>query len=215
MARPLHPATNTLARAGLFGVFLAPTALMGLGAMYNWSPYVTEVDVNRDQPVPFSHQHHVSGLGLDCRYCHTAVENASFANIPPVKTCMTCHSQIWKDAPVLEPIRQSWTTGVPVRWQRVYDLPDFVYFNHSIHVNKGVGCATCHGRIDRQPLTRRAQTLFMSWCLDCHRAPEKFVRPREAEFAMDYHPANQASLGAQLVSAYHIQKLTDCYVCHR
>ncbi|HZO87790.1 MAG TPA: cytochrome c3 family protein [Chthonomonadaceae bacterium] len=215
MARVFPPYTNTLARAGLFGVFAGPVVAFLVLTGINWSPYVTEVGVPRDQPVPFSHQHHVAGLGLDCRYCHTTVEDSSFANIPPVHTCMTCHSQIWKDAPVLEPIRESYRTGVPVQWTRVYDLPDFVYFNHSIHVNKGIGCVTCHGPIDQMPMTRRANPLWMSWCLNCHRHPEQFVRPREAVFDMNWHPKDQSALGKRLVAAYHIRHLTDCYTCHR
>ena len=133
----------------------------------------------REQPIPFSHAHHVGGLGIDCRYCHTSVETSSFAGIPPTKTCMNCHSQIWSTSPTLEPVRESFRTGVSIQWTRVNDLPDYVYFNHSIHVNKGIGCESCHGRVDRMPLTWQENSLQMDWCLDCHRDPGKHIRPRD------------------------------------
>jgi len=158
----------------------------------------------------------VGGMGIDCRYCHTSVEQSSFANIPPTKTCMNCHSQIWVTSPYLEPVRASYRTDTPLRWTRVHNLPDFVYFNHSIHVKKGVGCETCHGRIDQMPGIYQANTLQMEWCLGCHRAPERYVRPREFVTTMGYVPAEpQAVLGARLVKDYDIQKLTSCSVCHR
>ena len=216
MPRVFPPYSNTIARAGLFGVVFGPIALFWTAARFNFSPYVTQVGVPREQPVPFSHKHHVGDLGLDCRYCHTTVEYSSYANVPPIKTCMTCHSRIWKDSPVLEPIRAAYRTSIPVQWTRVNDLPDFVYFNHSIHVNKGVGCATCHGRLDQQPMTWRTQNLEMAWCLNCHRHPERYVRPREAVFSMDYQPPHdQLALGKRLIQEYRIQKLQDCYTCHR
>ncbi len=182
------------------------------------SGYTTNVNAPRVQPVPFSHQHHVSGLGLNCVYCHTSVETSSFAGIPPTQTCMTCHSQIWNTSQMLEPVRESYRTGKPLQWVRVNDLPDFVYFNHSIHINKGVGCVTCHGRIDQMPLTSRQHSLFMQWCLDCHRAPEKYVRPRAEVFNMEWTPKeDQLTLGRRLVKEYNIQvgRITDCSTCHR
>ena len=185
-------------------------------ATINESPYITEVGVARTQPVPFSHKHHVGDDGIDCRYCHTSVEESSFAGIPPTKTCMNCHTQIWPDSPMLEPVRESFRTGKSIQWTRVHNLPGFVYFNHSIHVHKGIGCATCHGRVDRMPLMWRENTLYMDWCLDCHRAPERFVRPREYVFSMEYQaPADQLALGQKLVKQYRIQKLTSCSTCHR
>jgi hypothetical protein len=180
------------------------------------SPYMTRAQTVREQPVQFSHAHHVGGLGIDCRYCHTTVDSARFANIPPTKTCMNCHSQIWNASPYLEIVRASFRDDKPIRWMRVHDLPDFVYFNHSVHVKKGVGCATCHGRVDRMPLMLQQNTLQMEWCLDCHRNPEKYVRPRDAVFQMDYQaPANQIELGRRLVKEYDIQSLTSCSTCHR
>jgi hypothetical protein len=196
------------------------------------SPYTTYAGVARPQPVPFSHQHHVGGLGIDCRYCHTSVEVSSFAGIPPTKTCMNCHSQIWSNAPQLEPVRESFRSGQSLVWTRVNDLPDFVYFNHSIHIAKGVGCNTCHGPVDRMPLMYNQASLQMEWCLDCHRAPEKYLRPREQVFNMRYEqpsafkPASldgktyneQISLGKALVSKYKlrsVQDITSCSTCHR
>ena len=160
------------------------------------SDYVTGANTNVTQPVQFSHAHHVGGLGIDCRYCHTSVDQSSFANIPPTKTCMNCHSQIWVTSPYLEPVRSSWRTGESIQWTRVNNLPDFVYFNHSIHVKKGIGCETCHGRLDQMPGIYQAQSLQMEWCLNCHRHPEQYVRPREAVVTMGYVPAkSQAELG--------------------
>ena len=168
------------------------------------------------QPIAFSHKHHVGDDGIDCRYCHTSVETSSFAGIPPTDTCMGCHSQIWNTAEILEPVRASLRSGKSLEWTRVHDLPDFVFFNHSIHVNKGIGCSTCHGRIDQMPLTRKVNTLFMQWCIECHRAPQNYIRPRDQVFNMVYqYPDNQEELGPQLVKEYKVQSLTDCVTCHR
>ncbi len=170
-----------------------------------------------EQPVPFSHKHHVGDVGLDCRYCHASVETSAQAGMPPVSTCMTCHSQLFTDQRMLAPVRQAWISGQSLAWRRVNQLPDFVYFNHSIHVAKGVGCVSCHGRVDQMPLMRRTQTLSMKWCLDCHRDPEQQLRPRERVFDMAWTPKDQRSLGIALVQAYRIDraKLTDCSLCHR
>jgi hypothetical protein len=220
MAQVFSHHANTIARVSLFG--LATVVALGwwIGSAIHTSAWVTRVDVPRSQPVPFSHKHHVSGLGLDCRYCHTGVEQSNFAGIPPTKTCMTCHSQIWTNAPVLQPVRESWRTDRPIQWQRVHDLPDYVYFNHSIHVAKGIGCNTCHGQIDQMPITYKIASLHMQWCLYCHRNPEKFVRPKDQVFNMSYQnpgPKEQAELGKKLVAAYHIDKdrITNCSTCHR
>ena len=180
------------------------------------SDFVTTANKYKDQPVQFSHQHHVGGIGIDCRYCHTAVEVSSSAGIPPTKTCINCHSQIWSTSPYLEPVRASFRDDKPLKWWRVHDLPDFVYFNHSIHVKKGVGCETCHGRVDKMPLMRQQNSLQMEWCINCHRNPEKYVRPRSEVLTMGYQPAvAQEELGPQLVAEYKIQSLTNCSVCHR
>ncbi|MBK8901629.1 MAG: cytochrome c3 family protein [Anaerolineaceae bacterium] len=217
MAQKFHPSTNTFSKATIFGAVFFVGAIAVAWGMFIRSPYVTGEGVVRPQPVPFSHEHHVRGLGIHCRYCHTAVETSSFAGMPPTHTCMTCHSQVWTDAPALEPVRESWQSGEPIAWNRVYDLPDFVYFDHSIHVAKGVGCETCHGRLDQMPLTWQAQPLHMEWCLDCHRQPEQFLRPPEEIYTMGWEPNNQAELGQELAAEYHIQQnqLTDCSICHR
>ena len=162
--------------------------------------------------MPFSHKHHAGELGIDCRYCHTSVEKSSFAGLPPTQTCMTCHSQIWTNAPMLEPVRASYRDNKSIAWTRVNALPDFVYFDHSIHVSKGVGCTTCHGPVAEMPLTWQANTLYMAWCLDCHREPEKFVRPKSKCLIRDYvTPSNQAELGAKLVKEYKIQQSDELF----
>ena len=196
-------------------MFLAAAFLLVLTQVTR-SPWVTQAQVAREQPIPFSHERHVGSNGTDCRYCHTSVEESSFAGIPPTKTCMNCHSQIFATNPLLQPVRDSFENGRAIEWTRVHDLPDFVFFDHSIHVNKGVGCTTCHGQVDRMPLMYQAQSLQMEWCLDCHRNPEQYVRPRSAVFAVDYQPpSNQVELGARLVADYRIQKLTSCSTCHQ
>ena len=218
MAQIFHRSTNTLSRVSIFGALFIVAGIAWVAYMLNGSSYATEVGVARVQPVPFSHKHHVADDGIDCRYCHTTVETSAFAGIPPASTCMNCHSQIWSDSPVLEPVRESFRTGRPLTWVRVHLLPDYVYFNHSIHVNKGVGCSTCHGRVDEMPLTWQTEPLSMEWCLECHRNPEKYLRPREEVFNMGWQPpGNQVAVGRELVSRYKIRSahgLTNCSVCH-
>ena len=219
MARVFHPVFNTIASASLVAVIVIVLGSVWAASAVERSPYVTNAGVFRMQPVPFSHEHHVRGLGLDCRYCHTSVEDSGFAGIPPTKTCMTCHSKIWTNAELLEPVRESWRTDTPIHWQRVDVLPDFVYFNHSIHVAKGIGCATCHGRVDEMPLTFQAASLQMEWCLTCHRHPERFIRPRSEIFNMDWKPPpDQERVGAELARRYNLlpkQLLQNCSLCHR
>jgi len=207
---------NTIARFSLLAVVLGLAFAAWAGALIVRSPYETTQNEPRDQPVPFSHEHHAGGLGIDCRYCHTSVESSSFANIPATKICMNCHSQMWAGSPMLQPVRESYRTGQSIQWNRVHDLPEFVYFNHSIHLHSGIGCSTCHGRVDRMPLTWQASPLTMEWCLDCHRHPERYVRPRSEVFNMAYSPPpDQAKLGAQLVHEYNIQSMISCSTCHR
>jgi hypothetical protein len=216
MSQIFHRSANTISRVSIFGAVFAIAGLLVLFAAVNRSPWVTEARVAREQPIQFSHERHVGGNGIDCRYCHTSVEDSRFAGIPPTKTCMNCHAEIFANSPYLEPVRASFATGKPIQWTRVNDLPDFVYFDHSIHVNKGVGCTTCHGPVERMPLMWQAQSLQMEWCLDCHRNPEQYVRPRDAVFRVDYQaPSNQRELGTRLVAEYEIQKLTSCSTCHR
>ncbi len=216
MAQTFHRSANTVFLVSLIGLVLLVGGLVALAYTLQDSPYATRAWVAREQPIQFSHERHVGGNGIDCRYCHTSVETAAFAGIPPTKTCMNCHSQIFANSPYLEPVRSSFRTGESIQWIRVHDLPNFVYFNHSIHVAKGVGCSTCHGRVDRMPLMMQVASLQMKWCLDCHRNPEKYVRPREAVYQMDYQPpADQEALGRRLVAEYKVQKLTHCSACHR
>src|SRR6202161_4617347 len=183
-----HRSTNTISRATIYGAVFLVAVLLWAVLELQRSPYITYAKVAQPQPVPFSHQHHVSGLGIDCRYCHGSVEDSSFAGIPPTKTCMNCHSQIWVGSSMLEPVRESYRTGKSIEWQRVHRLADFVYFDHSIHISKGVGCVTCHGRVDQMQAISQKGTLLMEWCLDCHRGPEQYVRPRDQVFNMDYEP---------------------------
>jgi hypothetical protein len=216
MPQIFHRSANTLSKVSLAGIVLLVGGLIGLAMLLGRSSYVTRAQEYVEQPVQFSHLHHVLDDGIDCRYCHTSVETSSFAGIPPTKTCMNCHSQIWQSAPILEPVRASFREDKPMQWIRVHDLPDFVYFNHSIHVKKGMGCETCHGRIDQMPLTKQQNSLQMEWCLNCHRNPQDFVRPREEVFTMGYRPREaQATLGPKLVTEYNIKPSTDCSTCHR
>nr|WP_282572222.1 cytochrome c3 family protein [Roseomonas acroporae] len=207
-----------MARAALLGAALLLLGGMGLLVTIPFTPHVTRQDVVVEQPVQFSHAHHVGGLGLDCRYCHTGVEQSRFAGLPPTHTCMTCHSQLWTNAAILAPVRESLARDEPLRWVRVHRLPDYVYFDHSIHVAKGVGCSTCHGAVQRMQQVRQVAPLTMGWCLDCHRDPAPNLRPREAIYDMGWTPpADQRARGEALIRAYMIrtEHLTDCSRCHR
>ena len=219
MAQVFRPSANAFARGSIFlGLFLVAGAGAALFLLAN-SGYVTRQGLILEQPVPFSHDHHVGQIGIDCRYCHTAVEVSAKAGIPPTATCMNCHKQLWTNAALLEPVRASFRENTPLTWWRVDDLPDFVYFNHSIHVAKGVGCATCHGRVDRMPLIYQENSLQMSWCLNCHRNPQKYIRPKDQVFNMAYErPSDDPGLGERLVKEYKIadvRQLTSCSTCHR
>jgi hypothetical protein len=190
MAQVFDRSSNALARASLVISGLIVIALgVGLNELQR-SPWVTRQGQRPDQPVPFSHKHHVEGLGLQCQYCHTSVEKSSYAGIPPTKTCINCHAQIWTNAALLEPVRHSWATGESINWIRVHDLPDYVYFNHEIHVNKGIGCASCHGRVDEMPLMYQQNSLQMEWCLNCHRNPAPNLRPTSEIYNMSWNGAS-------------------------
>jgi len=219
MSQIFHRHTNIYSRLSILAVIAVVAILGGVVAMLHLSGYNTNQGMYVEQPIQFSHAHHVGGEGIDCRYCHTSVEESAFANIPPTKTCMNCHSQIWTTAPILEPVRASFRDNKPLHWTRVHDLPDFVYFNHSIHVRKGVGCATCHGRVDKMPLMYQEASLQMNWCVNCHRNPAQYVRPREEVYNMAWErPANDPDLGKRLVQEYKIasvEQLTSCSTCHR
>jgi hypothetical protein len=215
------PRANLLAR----GAPVAGVLLLGLVGFvwYGWvnSPYGTRVGYYVWQPVPFSHAHHVGDDGIDCRYCHATAEVSSFAGMPSTETCMHCHSQLWTNAEMLAPVRESWRTDVPLVWNRVHDLADFVFFNHAVHVNNGVGCVTCHGRVDRMPLITKSKSLYMEWCLECHRNPAPYLRPRDQIYSLTWEPPeDHAALAAQLIREYEIDAvrgaaLTNCSACHR
>ena len=217
MAQIFHRSSNSLAKVSIIGGVLLLGGIVYAAYEINTGYFITDVSVEKEQPVPFSHKHHVGDDGIDCRYCHTSVETSSFAGLPPTETCMSCHSQLWTNAEMLEPVRASFRSGQSIEWVRIHDLPDFVYFNHSIHINKGIGCSTCHGRVDKMALTYKVNTLYMEWCLNCHRNPEQHVRPRDKVFDITYEtPApNQDEIGPKLVAEYKVQSLTDCVTCHR
>jgi cytochrome c7-like protein len=219
MAQIFHRSTNFIARFSVLSVvFLIGLALIVVFTAAR-SPYYTNQDIVRSQPIQFSHKHHVGDDGIDCRYCHTGVENSAVAGIPPTKTCMNCHSVLFNNSAYLEMVRESYRTDKSLEWVRVHRLPDYVYFNHSIHINKGVGCSTCHGPVNQMPLIFQANSLLMQWCLDCHRNPEQVLRPKDQIFNMDWKaPQNQTELGAKLRTAYSIRttaELTSCSTCHR
>jgi hypothetical protein len=218
MAQLFRPGSNSIAVALIAAILVLPPGGVAMAYLLWASPYATDQNITKAQPVPFSHFHHVGEIGLDCRMCHTGVEKAAFAGIPSTHVCMTCHSQIWTNAAMLAPVRDSLATGTPLHWQRVNRLPDYVFFDHSIHVAKGVGCSSCHGRVDQMALMRQAQPLTMGWCLECHRHPEDQIRPRAAVFDMAWTPpANQHEQGLELMRQYliHSDHLTDCSTCHR
>ena len=219
MSQIFPRSANAIARMSLAGALVLVLLGGWLVLTLMRSSWLTRQNEVVEQPIQFSHAHHVGGEGIDCRYCHTSVETSNFAGIPPTKTCMNCHSVLWTNAPILEPVRASLRDDTPLTWIRVNDLPDFVYFSHKIHIRQGVGCTTCHGAIDKMPLVYQAQPLLMEWCLDCHRAPEKYLRPREQVFNVNYEPpADQMALGLRLKSEYNVagvRHLTSCSVCHR
>jgi hypothetical protein len=209
-----HRSFNTISKVTIFGSLFLLAGAGGLLAIFVRSSYATNVGIIRDQPVPFSHEQHVNALGIDCRYCHTSVEQSAYAGMPPTKTCMNCHEQIWVGSEMLAPVRESFRTGKPLEWSRVHRLSEFVYFNHSAHVNKGVACQTCHGDVNKMPLMWQHGTLLMEWCLDCHRDPAPHVRPKDAVFSMDWSPQS-APAASELASKYHVQSLIHCSTCHR
>jgi hypothetical protein len=206
--------TKDLAGVVLGGAPVYLTLLVWYGA----SPKTTDVGYQPRQPVPYSHALHAGELGIDCRYCHTTVEKAGFAAIPPTETCMNCHQRVRTTSPKLEPVRKSWRTNEPVEWIKVHDLPDYVYFNHSAHVTRGVGCVSCHGRVDTMVEVKQVQPLSMSWCLDCHRAPEAHLRPPDLVTRMDWKPPaseDPVAYGRRLRETNNIHPSTDCSTCHR
>lgn len=207
--------TNWL-RPALVVVLLTVPPYLGLLIWLGFSPSTTDVGYRPEQPVPYSHALHIGQLGVDCRYCHTTVETAAFAAIPPSATCLNCHERVRTASPRLQPVRDSKTSDAPVGWVKVHDLPDYVYFNHSAHVSRGVGCEECHGRIDRMEVVRQVAPLSMGWCLDCHRDPDPRLRPVEAVTAMGWAPAgDRRALGRQVREARGIKPSQQCWTCHR
>jgi len=216
MAQVFPRSANAVARVTLLSLVVGPLGVVGALMIFARSPYVTQAGLAVDQPIPFSHKHHVGDDGIACEYCHTSVRTSSFAGMPSTDTCMNCHSQVWNGSNTLAPVRLSAQTGQPIAWQRVHNLPDYVYFDHSIHVQKGVACETCHGRVDQMPLTMKASSLQMQWCLDCHRDPVSHLRPPEDAIVMGWQPpANIAEIQEQLALENHVQSKTDCSTCHR
>lgn len=229
MAQIFHPSFNTIAKASIVGGLLLVAGALASVAAIQRSSYVTDQYVPKQQPVPFSHEHHVGGLGIDCRYCHTSVEESHSAGLPNTKTCMTCHSQIWINAEMLKPVRDSWKTGTPIAWTRVNDIPDFAHFPHNIHVQRGVSCVSCHGKVNEMPLMWKDQTLQMQWCLDCHKNPAPSLRPNDKGqvFNMDWVPSDegksadgkpfdQNEFGKKHAAELGIDpyQLTRCSTCH-
>ncbi len=214
--RFLFPKWTNLLRPGIAVAVLGGGLYVTIIVTYGFSPRTTDVGYQPVQPVPYSHALHVGQLGLDCRYCHNTVERTAFAAIPPTQTCMNCHKTIRTKSPKLTPVFTSYATGVPVEWVKVHDLPDYVYFNHSAHVTHGVGCVTCHGRVDTMERVSQVEPLSMGWCLGCHRNPEKYLRPPEAVTQMDWKPAEgQLAVGRRVRQELNINPRTDCYTCHR
>ncbi len=218
MPQIFRPYADTVARATLLAIVIMPFLGTGVAYLVMRSEYITDRSITPNQPVPFSHEHHVGGLGLDCRYCHTGVETSPVAGIPPTHTCMTCHSQLYTQTAMLAPVRTSLAEQRPIHWNKVNRLPDYVYFDHSIHIGKGVGCTTCHGPVGRMPLMRQTAPLTMGWCLNCHRDPAPNLRPAAAVFDPNWTaPADQREQGRMLLAHNQIdtKHLTDCSVCHR
>ncbi len=214
MAQIFHRSTNTFSRVWMFGGLFLVAGGIGLLLLMSRSSYATGEGIVLQQPIPFSHDHHTAALGISCVYCHWGAEESAFAGVPPTATCMNCHNLIWNQSPMLAQVRESYRTGQRIEWQRVHDLPDYVYFNHAIHVSKGVGCESCHGRVDKMPLIMQAESLQMEWCLDCHRNPEEQVRPLSAIYAMGWKPTDPEQ-GARLVAEHEINSKVTCSTCHR
>ncbi len=226
MPQIFHRSSNSIVNVVIVGVIIIVAGVLTVILNINRTPYISKRSLAEVQPVPFSHDHHVRGIGIDCRYCHASVETGSFAGIPATRTCMTCHSQIWTEAPMLEPVRESFKNDKPLAWVRIHDTPDFVYFNHSIHINKGVACVTCHGPVDRMPLMWKQNTLNMEWCINCHRHPERQIGPREAVFLtkekgdemlkkLAGEDKNVDEVRLRLAKEYNVVSKMDCSTCHR
>ncbi len=220
MPQIFHRSANTISRVSIYGAIITLAFITWALYEIQRSSYNTRAFVPRAQPVQFSHKHHAGDDGIDCRYCHTTVETSAFAGIPPTATCMNCHALLFANTPYLAPVHESFKNNKPIEWTRVHDLPGFVYFNHSIHLNKGIGCSSCHGRVDEMPLMWNVASLHMEWCLDCHRDPAKHIRPRDQIVNMNWPPPgyDQVAEGKKLMKQYNVKpvrEITNCTTCHR
>lgn len=213
------PRSNLIARVSILVVLILVAVVVAALVLWTHSSANNKVGVAVAQPVPFPHSFHVGVLQLNCRYCHDTVDKSSFADLPSTETCMSCHSQVATTSPALQPVRDSWKNGTPIQWNRVNRVPDYVYFDHSIHVAKGVGCETCHGRMDTEGTAVKANTFYMAWCLKCHANPANYLRPKDQVYTMGYKPSgNQQEIGTALVKEYNVMpsfQLTNCSICHR
>ena len=219
MSQLFQPRADAIFRFALWSAALGVLAALITIESLSHSDWLTGRSLVEEQPTEFSHQHHAGELGIDCRYCHSTVETAATAGMPPTYTCMTCHSQIWTGARMLEVVRESLATGTPIEWQRVGRLPEYVYFDHSVHVDNGIGCSSCHGDMDHMQMTYQPHAFSMDFCVSCHRNPQNFLRPKDEVLDMRWAPAeDQRKLGRELMTKYHIESgalLTSCSTCHR
>jgi hypothetical protein len=215
MAQIFPAWTNKIPTLAAIATVFLGTSVIG-AFWYYGSPEYSDVGYRPVQPVPYSHKLHAGDLGMDCRYCHTAVEHSAKANVPPTQTCMNCHKLVLPDSPKLLPVRESYATKVPIEWNKVHKLPDFVYFNHSIHLNAGVGCASCHGNVAEMDVVQQSKPLSMGWCLDCHRNPDQALRPSSEITNMKWTPPeDQAAFAARVKAEKHLNPPVDCSGCHR
>jgi hypothetical protein len=216
MSALFTPRSNAVFRWVLVVLVAGAAGTVGALMLYWRTPYGTDQFEEVQQPVQFDHRHHVKDDLIDCRYCHTSVDRAPSAGIPPTELCLNCHAQVWNKSPLLDTVRASWFSGKPIEWVRVHRVPDFVYFNHAIHVNKGVGCVECHGRVDEMPAIRKAQPFTMQWCLDCHRNPYARLRPLEEVTSMTWKPEGDPDAqGRELAKKYDVKPRINCTTCHR
>jgi len=216
MSALFPPSSNTIFRVISLALLATPVLAIGAAYIYLGSPYYTGQNDPIDQTFQFDHRHHVSDDGIDCRYCHSSVESSPYAGVPSTAVCMNCHAQVWNKSPLLEQLRARYFRGEPIPWNRVHRLPNFVYFNHAIHVNKGVGCVSCHGRVDQMAMIEQVEPLTMGWCLDCHRNPAKHLRPLEMITDMTWQPEGDPEhAGKELLQKYDVHTRTSCTTCHR